>query len=88
MALSATLEKEGFRANEINTSARVHFGKVGEGFAITQIDLDTKADISGIEDNKFQEIADQVKETCPVSKALSATPINLKASLAKQPASR
>ena len=83
MALSATLEKEGFIARNVDTSAKVHFGKEGEGFAITSIDLETTASVDGIDDGKFGEIANKVKEACPVSKALKAVPISLKASLAK-----
>lgn len=83
MALSATLEKEGFKAAEIHTEAKVDFGKDDAGFAIKFIDLETKAEVEGIEEEQFQQIAAKVKETCPVSKALAATTINLTASLVK-----
>ncbi len=83
MALNATLEKQGKKPNSVRTEARVHFGKEGEGFAITSIDLATKADIDGIEDAEFQQIAEQVKAACPVSKALTGTKINLDAQLTK-----
>jgi lipoyl-dependent peroxiredoxin len=83
MALNATLEKEGNKPNGINTVAKVHFGKDDQGFAITKIELDTEADIDNIDDAKFQEIAEQVKKSCPVSKALTGTEIVLNAKLAK-----
>ncbi|MDQ3799226.1 MAG: OsmC family protein [Acidobacteriota bacterium] len=83
MALNATLEKEGNKPNSVRTEARVHFGKDGEGFAITRIDLQTEADIDGIEEAKFSEIAEQVKKQCPVSKALTGTEITLDAKLTK-----
>lgn len=83
MALSATLEKEGHKAKEINTDAKVDFGKDDAGFAIKFIDLETRAEVEGLEDEEFQKIAAKVKETCPVSKALAATQINLTASLVK-----
>jgi len=83
MALSATLEKEGHKATEINTDAKVDFGKDDAGFAIKFIDLETKAAVEGLDDEEFQKIAAKVKETCPVSKALAATQINLTASLVK-----
>ena len=51
------------------------------GFGITAIDLTTEADIPGIDNAKFQEIADGAKKGCPVSKALAATKINLTAKL-------
>ena len=84
MALNATLEKEGNKANDIKTEAHVHFGKDEGGFSISKIDLETKADVDGIEETEFQQIAERVKSTCPVSKALAAVPINLTASLAKK----
>ena len=83
MALNATLEKEGHTANSVNTEAKVHFGKDDAGFAITKIELETVADVSGIEEEKFAEIAAKVKQTCPVSKALTGTEIVLDARLAK-----
>jgi lipoyl-dependent peroxiredoxin len=81
MALSAALGKAGFTPKSVRTNATVTLDKVGEGFGITRIDLDTEASIPGIDDAKFQEIAKGAKENCPVSKALSATPIHLKAKL-------
>ncbi len=82
MALSATLEKEGHKATRIDTDAKVEFGKDDAGFAIKFIDLETTASVEGLNDSEFQRIAEDVKKTCPVSKALSAVPINLKANLA------
>ncbi len=81
MALNATLEKENFKADNIETAAKVEFGKEGEGFAIKYINLQTTAKISDIDDAKFQAIAEQVKKDCPVAKALAGTKINLDAKL-------
>src|SRR3712207_293731 len=81
MAFSAALGKEGYTPNSIRTKAAVRFDKVGEGFAITRIDLTTEAEVPGIDEAKFQEIAKAAKEGCPVSKALAGTEINLQATL-------
>jgi lipoyl-dependent peroxiredoxin len=81
MAFSAALGKAGFAPQSIETKAAVRFDKVGDGFAITKIDLTTTADIPEIDDAKFQELAKAAKEGCPVSKALAGTEINLQASL-------
>lgn len=83
MALNATLEKGGNKANGIKTDAKVHFGKDDAGFAITKIELRVEADVDGLDDEKFQQIAEDVKKTCPVSKALTGTKIVLDANLAK-----
>jgi lipoyl-dependent peroxiredoxin len=83
MALSAGLAKGGFAPKRVHTEAAVHFDKVGEGFAITAIDLKTEAEVPGIDEAKFQEFAAGAKKNCPVSKALAATTINLQATLLK-----
>ncbi|HEY0427924.1 MAG TPA: OsmC family peroxiredoxin [Pyrinomonadaceae bacterium] len=83
MALNATLEKGGLKAKSIKTEAKVYLGKDDAGFAIRKIDLTADADVEGLEDEKFQAIAEEVKKGCPVSKALAATPINLTANLVK-----
>jgi osmotically inducible protein OsmC len=82
MALNATLEKQGTPATEIRSAAVVHFGKGDSGFAISGIDLETNAVVQGISEEDFRQTAENVKETCPVSKALAAVPIRLNASLA------
>jgi len=81
MALSAGLAAAGHTPESVRTQAFVHFDKVGEGFAITKIDLDVEASIPGIDQATFQRFAADAKVNCPVSRALSATPIELTAKL-------
>ncbi len=81
MAFSAGLGKAGFTPTRIHTTATVHLEKVGEGFAITRIELESEAQIPGIDDKTFQEQAEGAKKGCPVSKALAGTQISLKAKL-------
>ena len=83
MAFSAGLGKAGFTPMRVHTVAAVHFDKVDAGFAITSIDLETEAEIPGIDEATFQELAEGAKKGCPVSKALAGTTINLKAKLIK-----
>ena len=83
MALNATLEKQGTPATDVHSEAVVHFGKDDAGFAIRGIDLETKAAVPGITEEDFQQVAESVKETCPISKALAAVKINLHAELVK-----
>jgi osmotically inducible protein OsmC len=82
MALSLFLEKAGFSPEHIHTEAKVHIDKVGEGFKITAVELETEAKVQGIDDRKFQELAEATKKGCPVSVALAGTEIRLKAKLA------
>jgi osmotically inducible protein OsmC len=81
MAFSATLGKAGFNATRVSTTAKVHLEKVGEGFAITKIELVMEAQVPGIDNATFQTNAEAAKKGCPVSKALSATEITLSAKL-------
>jgi len=81
MALSAGLTKAGFSPKRIATTARVHLENVGGGFKITSIDLETEAEIPGIEEQTFLEQAETAKKNCPVSQALAGTEIKLQARL-------
>jgi osmotically inducible protein OsmC len=81
MALSATLAGAGFPPTSVHTSARVHFDKIGDGFSITKIELETEAVVPNIDEAKFLENAHSAKVNCPVSKALAATEIELDAKL-------
>jgi osmotically inducible protein OsmC len=78
MFLSAILSKDGFPPAEIRTTAKVH---LGAGPAITLIELETEAVVPNCDQATFLAHADQAKAGCPVSKALSAVPMTLKATL-------
>lgn len=81
MALAAGLTQAGYVPTRVHTVARVHLDKVSQGFAITVIDLDTQAEVPGIDDAAFQREAQNAKQNCPVSEALQAVTINLTARL-------
>lgn len=82
MALSAGLERAGHKATKVATKARVHLEKVGDGFQITKIQLQTNAVVPGIDAAKFREFAESAKAGCPVSRALAGVQIELDATLA------
>jgi len=81
MALVAALSRAGHKPTRIHTTAQVKLEKVGDAFSITKIDLDTEAEIPGIDDATFQQFARDAKQNCPVSKALAGTEIALTARL-------
>ena len=81
MALTAQLSRARITPKRIHTEARVKLEKIGEGFSITAIELETEADIPGIDDPTFQKYALDAKQNCPVSKALAGTNIRLNAKL-------
>jgi osmotically inducible protein OsmC len=81
MALAAGLSRQGFKVNSIDTTATVHLEKGDAGFAISSIDLVTKGSVEGIDEAKFKEVAAATKDGCIVSKALSAVPMTIDATL-------
>ena len=80
MALSAKLTEAGFPPESIDTRADVDLSMDG-GPQLSAIRLRARARVPGIDAVKFREIADDAKQNCPVSKALSAVPLSLDAEL-------
>ena len=72
MALSVALEKEGYTADTLNVNAELSLDKQDEGWAITKVALKLDAKVPGIENDKFDELAQGAKKGCPVSKVLNA----------------
>ena len=81
MALSIALTEAGFVPDELRVTAAVEIGKVGDGFAITNIALELEGRVPKIDRAKFEQLAKAAKDGCPLSKALAATPITLSAKL-------
>ncbi|QQP96033.1 OsmC family protein [Lysobacter enzymogenes] len=80
MALSAKLTEAGHPPASLDTRAEVDLSMEG-GPTLSQIRLKVKAQVPGIDAGKFQAIAEDAKANCPVSKALSAVPVSLEATL-------
>lgn len=80
MQMSANLGKAGMTADSIETTSTVTLDP-GQG-AITQVHVDVVARVSGIDDAKFQEVAEATKTGCPVSKVLAGADITMSARLA------
>ena len=84
MAFSFTCDKAGFATTAVDTQARVRLAQQGDGFLIDRIALTLEATIPGIDEAKFQELAEAAKRGCPLSKALASVPeITLTATLRK-----
>ena len=81
MALTVSLETAGLKPQSVKTSAAVRLDRDGGGFSITGIDLTTEASVPGVDAARFQQIAEETKKGCPVSKALAGTKIALNAKL-------
>jgi lipoyl-dependent peroxiredoxin len=72
MALSFALAREGLSEGSLETVAKVKLEKEGEGFRVSRSDLSLKAQVEGIEEARFGEIAQEAKANCPISKLLNA----------------
>ncbi|MBS0451126.1 MAG: OsmC family protein [Proteobacteria bacterium] len=82
MAFAFALEGAGITATSIDTQAAVRLVQDGPGFKIDRIALEMEAVVPGIDQAKFDEIANAAKANCPLSKALASVPeITLKATL-------
>lgn len=82
MALSAELQKAGFTAESIATTASVTLENHPQtSWTVTRIHLETTARIPGIDPAKFAQIADGARAGCPISRLFKAE-ITLDAKLA------
>src|SRR4051794_16913644 len=82
MALANVLSQAGHEPDSVQTTAKVHLDKDNGGFSITRSDLTTEVKVDGLNDEEFQQHADEAKPTCPVSRALGAIEVSLDAKLA------
>jgi lipoyl-dependent peroxiredoxin len=81
MSLASLLTEAGAPPNDLQTTARVRLEQTDGGFRITRIALNTTGDVPGFDGEQFAALAQEAKETCPVSLALAGTEITLEASL-------
>ena len=76
MKLSFVLNESDFHPEELNTDAVLTF----EDGKVISIEVNLHAKVSGISEEKFQELAEDAKKNCPISGALNCE-IILNASL-------
>lgn len=81
MALSGGLEKNGTPPTKIETTAACTVEKSPEGFTITKMELTVTAQVPNVDQAKFEQIAQQTKAACPVSRALKGVDITVSARL-------
>lgn len=77
MALSFQLSDAGFPPEALHCAATIDMEKSDSGWAFAKITLQLDAKVPGISAETFEKLALAAKEGCPVSKALSAVPIEL-----------
>jgi osmotically inducible protein OsmC len=81
MALNNRLFQNGFAPKRVHTVAHVLLEKSESGMSVSNIHLVTEAEIPGISEEDFRAHATAAKDTCIISRALSAVPMTLEAKL-------
>jgi len=76
MKLSFNLSGEGFKPTSLHTDCEITF----EDGTVKQSKLILKAEVEGITEEKFNELVNDAKDNCPISKLLN-TEIVVEASL-------
>lgn len=84
MAFANLLSKKGHQVNGIETMVTIHLTpKDGGGFAITKSSLKVRGRVSDIGEERFEELAEDADQACPVSNLLRpGLEIELEAELA------
>jgi len=82
MAFSNDLANAGHKPTRVSTTATTELGPdPAGGFHIGKINLTVEAQVPGLDDAKFQELAAGAKKNCPVSKLFKGAEIVLTAKL-------
>ncbi len=71
MALSGALTKKGYEIINIRTEVIVKAEMNKEALEIISSHLDVEVDVLGLSEGELRSIADEVKVSCPVSRALN-----------------
>ncbi|ASZ09984.1 OsmC family protein [Chitinophaga pendula] len=69
MKLSFLITDAGFTPGSLDTKATVKF----ENGAVTESHLELRANIPGIESDRFTKLAEDARANCPISKLLNTT---------------
>jgi len=81
MFLSALISAENITPESVSTTAKVHLDKDDIGPVVTTIELTTEVICKDLGQEKFEELAKEAKEKCPISRLLAAADIKLDAKL-------
>ncbi len=72
MALAFAMQGAGYTPTEIRTEAAVTLDPEGQGFKISKSALTLVAEVPGLDEATFKELAAGAEKNCPVSKVLNA----------------
>ena len=71
MAFSNELSKTGSEPEELDVACEVGFDRVDGKWTVQSSRLTVKGCVPGMDESQFRSIADQAKDNCPISRALS-----------------
>ena len=71
MQLSGLLGKEGHTPEELQTDVRAQLRNVDGAPTITRLDIRTRGRVPGIDQETFERLANEAKETCVISRSLA-----------------
>ena len=71
MAFSARLAKNGTPATKLDVTAEVQFDQVEGAWKVTRSTLKVRGVVPGIDEEAFDRIAEDARDNCPISKALT-----------------
>ena len=81
MSLAAAVAKAGGTPHALDVTAVVTVGREESGLRISKSALTVRAEVDGLDADGFAKVAQEAKESCPVSRALSDLEITLDAAL-------
>jgi osmotically inducible protein OsmC len=84
MAFANVLSQKGYQVEGIETTATIHLtSQEGGGFALTKSALEVRGRVSGLDQETFEQLAEEADGACPVSNLLRpGLEIELEATLA------
>ena len=81
MDLANRLSKDGYSVESIRTSDVVHLDKGESGFSISKIVMNCEAKVQKITKDELMRYAEDAKNNCIISKAITGVEMELKVSL-------
>ena len=71
MAMSLFLTEKGHPPDKLNTTVKTHLRQVEGAPTITKAEIEVSGSVPGIDQDQFQQYAEQAKEQCVISRALA-----------------
>ena len=73
MALAFQLQAAGYTPTKLSTEAAVTLERDAKGFKISRSELSLRAEVPGLDEERFKQLSSDAERDCPVSKLLNAT---------------